>query len=63
MNERVQTGLEEEKLKYKRKIENIMKGKSKNLQDFLIYSHDLSLKIKAPLDDLYGLLFEFSNSN
>lgn len=26
MNERVQTGLEEEKLKYKRKIENIMKG-------------------------------------
>ena len=42
MNERVQTGLEEEKLKYKRKIENIMKGKSKNLQDFLLYMHDLS---------------------
>lgn len=46
MNERVQTGLEEEKLKYKRKIENIMKGKSKNLQDFLLYMHDLSEKTK-----------------
>ena len=46
MNEKVQTGLEEEKLKYKRKIENIMKGKSKNLQDFLLYMHDLSEKTK-----------------
>lgn len=46
MNERIQTGLEEEKLKYKRKIENIMEGKSKNLQDFLLYMHDLSEKTK-----------------
>ena len=46
MNERVQTGLEEEKLKYKRKIENITKGKSKYLQDFLLYMHDLSGKTK-----------------
>ena len=44
--EKVKTGLEEEKLRYKRKIENVMKGKSRNLQDFLLFINRMSEKTK-----------------